>query len=347
MKKKQIIIAGCVHIHLPAFIRMLKEASDRIEVTGCWDNDSARARAAALELGTDAVDSLDALLRKTADAVVICSETSRHREILEKSAAAGKHLFVEKPLGFSADDAIRMAKTITEAGLLFQTGYFMRGNPHIQFLRGEIGKGTFGTITHVRFSNCHAGALKGWFDSDYRWMADTEKAGCGAFGDLGTHILDLILWLFGMPDSVHAEIRTVTARYGASCDEHGDALLTFPSGLSASMSAGWVSTANPAFCEIHGTKATAVIFNGKLYFQSEDRPDSDCTKPYEGPLPEAMPHAFQLFLDALCGKDVPLVSAAEAADRNVVMEALYRSAQKHEVLRLNEKPRMETSGTFI
>ena len=82
------------------------------------------------------------------------------------AAAAGKHMFVEKPLGMGAVDAYRMAEAIEKAGVLFQTGYFMRGNPIHLFLREQIAAGSFGKITRIRHSNCHAGSLGGWFDAD-------------------------------------------------------------------------------------------------------------------------------------------------------------------------------------
>ena len=58
-----------------------------------------------------------------------------------------------------------MAASIEHAGVKFQTGYFMRGNPIHLFLREQIHRGNFGKITRVRGSNCHSGALGGWFDT--------------------------------------------------------------------------------------------------------------------------------------------------------------------------------------
>ncbi|MCU0503671.1 MAG: Gfo/Idh/MocA family oxidoreductase, partial [Anaerolineae bacterium] len=135
--------------------------------------------------------------RSQIDGVVICSETDRHEPLVLAAAAAKKHIFAEKPLGLGATDAYRMAAAIKKAGVLFQTGYFQRGNPLHLFLREQIGAGAFGTITRIRHTNCHAGSLKGWFDTEWRWMADPAQAGVGGFGDLGTHSLDILLWLMG------------------------------------------------------------------------------------------------------------------------------------------------------
>ena len=97
-----------------------------------------------------------------------------------------------------------MAEAIEKANLLFTTGYFMRTHPKHLFLKEQIAKGSFGKITRIRGSNCHSGSLGGWFDTEWRWMADPKIAGVGAFGDLGTHSLDILMWLLGDVDAVTA-----------------------------------------------------------------------------------------------------------------------------------------------
>jgi len=72
-------------------------------------------------------------------------------------------------------------------------------DPVNQFLKQQVADGAFGTITRIRGCNAHSGALGGWFDADYRWMADLKQSGIGGFGDLGTHSLDLMLWLMQQP----------------------------------------------------------------------------------------------------------------------------------------------------
>ena len=155
-------------------------------------------------------------------------------------------------------------------------------------------------------------------------MADPAVAGCGAFGDLGTHSLDIMMWLVGKPERVTAAIRTVTGRYGSQCDESGEALMLFPDGIIGSLAAGWVDVANPVTCEISGTEGHAMVVNGSLYFQSPHVEGADGKAPWKE-LPAALPHAFDLYLDALEGKEVPLVSSLEAAERNAVMSALYEA----------------------
>ncbi len=323
----QLALVGGAHIHTPGFIKRLQARSD-VAVRCVWDHDAQRAERRASELNARVVDHPDSIWGDDqVEAVVICSETNRHEELVTAAAAAGKHLFVEKPLGLGAQDAYRMAGVIEQAGVLFQTGYFQRGNPIHRFLKAQLEAGSFGKVTRLRMSNCHAGSLGGWFDTEWRWMADLEQAGCGAFGDLGTHALDIMLWLMGDASRVTADIDVATGRYG-DCDEYGEGLIKFASGVTGSLAAGWVDVANPVSLVLSGTQGHAYTAAGQLFFQSALVPGADGKSPWTD-LPEAWPHAFELFLDAVVGKpDVPLVGAREAAYRSAVMEALYRAARE-------------------
>jgi predicted dehydrogenase len=320
-----VSLVGCAHIHTPGFVKRLQERAG-VQVKYVWDHDPARAATQAAALSAQAVADVNDIWRDSqTTAVVICSETDRHEALVLAAAAAHKHMFVEKPLGLAADDAYRMAAAIEEAGVLFQTGYFQRGNPIHLFLRDEIAAGHFGKITRIRHSNCHAGSLKGWFDTDWRWMADPVQAGIGGFGDLGTHSLDILMWLLGDVTAVTASVGVATGRYG-DCDEYGEGLLKFDNSVIASLAAGWVDVAHPVNLIVSGTEGHAYAANGQLYYQSSHVPDADGKTPWTV-LPAQQPHAFELFFDALEGKDVSLVSAREAAARSAVMEALYQAAR--------------------
>lgn len=323
----QLALVGGAHIHTPGFIKRLNSRSD-VKVKYIWDHDQERAKKSADALRSTVVDDPDQIWAASdIEAVVICSETNRHEPLVLAAANAKKHLFVEKPLGIGSADAYKMADAIDRAGVLFQTGYFMRGDPIHLFLRTQIREGNFGKITRIRHTNCHAGSLNGLFDNEWRWMADPTQSGVGGFGDLGTHSLDILMWLMDDVERVTASINVATGRYG-DCDEYGEGLINFVSGAVGSLAAGWVDIAHPVNLIISGTEGHAYAANGSLFFRSNKVKGADGEKPWTD-LPKALPHAFELFLDAISGHDnVPLVSAQEAAARSAVMEALYRGAQQ-------------------
>ena len=322
-----LALVGCAHIHTPDFVRRLRQRPD-ISVRYVWDHDAGRAQKYANELSSPAVADLNTAWDDPAvAAAIICVETNRHEPLVMAGAAAQKHLFVEKPLGMGAADAYAMASAIEQAGVLFQTGYFMRGHPVHLFLREQIRLGHFGAVTRIRHSNCHDGIARGFFEGEWRWMADPAVAGVGAFGDLGTHSLDILLWLMGEVTRVTAVTGVATGRY-PDCDEFGEGLLHFANGAIGTLAAGWVDVANPVTILVSGTEGHAHVAGGDFYFKSRHVAGADGLAPWTD-LPPAWPHAFELFLDAITRQTGgPLVSAPEAAVRSAVMEAFYQAARE-------------------
>lgn len=333
---KTVVVAlvGCAHIHTPSFVNLLKGRSD-VKVKSVWDPDERRSKVRSAQLpGSKVVtDVAEIWSDPEVQAVVICSETNRHKELITAAAKAKKHMFAEKPLGITAAESKEMADAIEQAGLLFTTGYFMRTDPKHLFLKEQIAQGNLGKITRARGSNCHTGSLGGWFDEkpnqpaeSWRWMADPKQAGVGAFGDLGTHMLDILIWLLGDVESITAQTNVVTGRYG-DCDESGEALMRFKNGALGTLAAGWVDVMDPVTLQISGTEGHAVIVNGQLYFKSSKVAGADGRKPWTT-LPSAPPAPMHQFINAVAGKpDQPLVTPREAAVRVSVMEAAYQGAK--------------------
>ena len=326
---KKLGLVGCGHIHTPDFVRRLQARND-VAVTKVWDHDRVRANMNGEALSASVVDDPAAVWSdETLAAVIICSETDRHEPLVVAGCAAGKDLFVEKPLGMGAADSVAMAQALENAGVLFQTGYFKRGLPYIQFLKDAIQQGYFGKITRMRLSNCHRGSLTDLFTPDWLWMTDPAVAGVGAFGDLGTHALDLLLLLTGEAPlvDVTGSVDTGIARYGEKCDEYGEAILRFEDGMLGTLAAGWVDLVDPVKLILSGTEGYAHVIGDRLYIKSESLGLTELTEWTD--LPPKRPHAFELFLDAVvAGHAEPgmLVTPAEAARRSVVMEKIYQAA---------------------
>ena len=331
--KVTIALVGCAHIHVPGFTQLLAGRED-VRVKWAWDPDPARVAKWGAVVGARTAPSVAEILADPeVKGVLITSETNRHRELVLAAARAGKDMFVEKPLGATGAESRAMAEAIEAAGVLFTTGYFMRTDPKILFLREQAAKGAFGRVTHAAAWNCHSGSLGGWFDEKpgnvaetWRWMADPKIAGVGAFGDLGTHSLDILMWLVGPVESTTAEVRVITGRYG-ECDETGTAMLKMKEGVVATLVAGWVDVANPLTLQIAGTEGHAVIVEDRLYFESKSVPGSKLAEPVRG-LPAGPEPPLMQWVDAVGGqKGLPLVTPREAAARVAVMEAAYESAR--------------------
>jgi 1,5-anhydro-D-fructose reductase (1,5-anhydro-D-mannitol-forming) len=325
-KKITLALVGTAHIHTPAFVKLINARPDA-RVKYVWDPDAERAKQYAAQLHAEVAENVEQVCSDPeVSGVVIFTQTNRHRDLVLAAAKAHKHLFVEKPLGINAKESDEMAKAIEQAGVLFTTGYFNRCLPAHLFLKEQIEKGNLGKITRVRASNCHDASLGGWLGGEWQWMTDPKVAGVGAFGDLGTHMLDILMWMFGDVQSTTADIKVAVGKYGDT-DECGEALFRFKSGVTGTLAAGWADVENPVTLLISGTEGHAVIFRGKLYFKSSKVPGANGQQPWTD-LPAALPAPINLFVDAIGGKTgLPLVTPREAAARVRVMEAMYEGAK--------------------
>ncbi len=317
---------GVAHIHTPNFITTLQKRDD-VRCKYVFDHDADRAQKSAGLLNAQ-VANLDTILNDDeVSSVVICSETRHHLELATRAAKAGKAMFVEKPLAISREDSDAIEAAVKQAGVLFQTGFFSRGNASNRFIKQEIEAGHLGTITRMRYTNCHQGALAGWFDTQWRWIADKNEAGGGGFADLGAHALDIILWCLvptcGEVVKTCATLGNATHRYG-DIDEWGAGLITFESGAVAIIEAGWVDPKYSAPVEVHGTEGQILVHSGKVLYYSEHVEGADGGE--WTALPEGAPHAFQEFWNELEGQGASLVTVEEAARGSRVMADLYASA---------------------
>jgi len=125
------------------------------------------------------------------------------------AAQAGKHIFCEKPLGRSPEESKAMLDAAEKAGVKHMVGFNYRFLPAIRLARELIEKGKLGRIYHYR-----ATYLQEWVLPHYHtpmtWRLEKDVAGCGALGDLGTHLIDLGRFLVGEIETVGAMTRIFT-----------------------------------------------------------------------------------------------------------------------------------------
>ena len=130
-----------------------------------------------------------------------------HAEPCIAAAQAGKHVFCEKPLARTAEEAQAMLEAVEKAGVKHMTAFNYRFVPAVRQIKELIVSGALGTIYHWR-----AVYLQEWIMPHYHekkiWRLDKEAAGSGAIGDLGAHIIDLAHYLVGGIKSLAAYTKT-------------------------------------------------------------------------------------------------------------------------------------------
>ncbi len=317
-------LLGAAHVHLERYARFLRDA-EGIDVTSVYDDTPEIARLAAEITGGALAESMEDLLAGDLDAVVVLSENIKHKDYAIAAAQSGRHLFVEKPLDIDGDRADRIAAAVRKAGVLFQTGYFMRSMAQMRFLREVVREGKFGKVTRIRLQYAHGGSLTGMWDGHHAWMIDRDQVGRGALGDLGIHILNVLLWMTeGDPiEDLSAYVGNATGRTNG-IDEYGEAVIRFKSGLVATLGSGYVDRNDVNRIEISGTEGHAYLNRGRMFLSCAAITGVD-RETYWSDFPDSLDHPFSLFLSALRGNGDSLISVEEAARDVRVMDRIYRA----------------------
>jgi predicted dehydrogenase len=162
--------------------------------------DAGRAAEAATRLGwaESATDWRDVVARDDIDVIDICTPGDTHAEIAIAALEAGKHVLCEKPLANTVAQAEAMTAAADQArarGVRAMVGFTYRRVPAIGLARQLVAEGRIGEIRHVR-----AQYLQDWIadpEAPLSWRLDKEKAGSGALGDIGAHVVDLTQYITG------------------------------------------------------------------------------------------------------------------------------------------------------
>ena len=160
--------------------------------------DAAASAADRLGWAEWATDWREVVARDDVDVVDICTPGDSHHDIALAALAAGKHVLCEKPLANTVAEAEEMAAAAAAArsnGVRSMVGFNYRRTPALALARQLVADGRLGRIHHVR-----ADYLQDWIvDPEFPlvWRLQKEKAGSGALGDIGAHVVDLAAYLLG------------------------------------------------------------------------------------------------------------------------------------------------------
>lgn len=172
----------------------------RARMTAVSGRDPGKVAAAAAQLGWQehTTDWRSLIARDDIDLIDVCTPGDSHAEIAIAALGAGKHVLCEKPLANTIDEARAMAAAAVRAeaaGVRSMCGFNYRRVPAVALMRRLIADGRIGEIRHVR-----AVYLQDWIvDPQFPlvWRLQKDKAGSGALGDIGAHIIDLTQYVTG------------------------------------------------------------------------------------------------------------------------------------------------------
>ncbi|GLW50078.1 oxidoreductase [Streptomyces sp. NBRC 14336] len=265
-------------VHTQAYARVrhhYPQLAVRPELVAVAEEVPGRAEEAAAQFGFASAtrDWREVAADPRVKAVSVTAPNFLHREIGVAMAEAGKHIWIEKPVGLTAEDAGAVADAVAKAGVQGAVGFNYRNAPAVEAARDLIASGDIGTVTHVRFRlfSDYAAHPEGALT----WRYERERGGSGVLGDLASHGADLARYLLGDITSVAADTavfvperaRPVGATAGhtraaggelgpVENEDYVNCLLRFASGARGVLEACRVSVGeqNNYGFEVHGTK---------------------------------------------------------------------------------------------
>ena len=315
--------------------------SDRIRcVAG-----ATRARTPDLErfAGAQRLRLLDgfeaALADPDVDAIVLATPHSTHTRQVVAAAAAGKHVFCEKPFALTRADAEQAVSAMRQAGRTLGLGYNRRFHPEMTRLRDQIRSGELGTILHAEATMCVPNGLLLKPDA---WRANREETPCGGLTPLGVHAIDAMIDLCGPIDEVYCQ--SFRRAVSVDSDDTTSVLFRMTAGMSGYL--GTMMATGPGFSfQIYGSKgwvrlegmthvagASSEERRTRLFGTCRFQPVKGDAQVWQATTLDIVKTSLEAFADAAEGRAPFPIPLDEMIHGVAVTEAVVRSAQMHAIV---------------
>ncbi len=350
MKNIRAGIIGCGGIangkHMPSI-----KALGGIDLVAFCDIIEERAAKAAKEYGTsDALVFTDYqdLLKLDLDAVYVCTPNRSHSYITVDALHSNKHVMCEKPMAINAQEAQKMLDAAKETGKVLTVGYQNRFRPDSQYLKKTCLDGELGDIYFARANAIRRRAVPTWgvFLNEY-------EQGGGPLIDIGTHALDLTLWMMDnyQPKYVvgatyhklNNDKDTGNAWGDWDCEkftveDSAFGFIMMENGASIMLSSSWALNTlevEEAATVLSGTKGGADMHDGlringvkhgRQYVEKPDLVANDVDY-YSGSNEKPQVLEQRAFVKAIRGEAKPVVLPEEALIVTQILDAIYESSK--------------------
>lgn len=352
-EKLRVGIIGCGGIalgkHLPALSNL-----DSVELVAFNDFVEDRARSAAKEYGSDdakVYTSYEALLEdKTVDVVHVLTPNNSHASVSIDALEAGKHVMCEKPMATNSADAKKMVEAAKRTGKKLTIGYQNRFRRDSQTLHKMCDAGELGDIYFAKALAIRRRAVPTW-----GVFLDKELQGGGPLIDIGTHSLDLTLWMMNnyKPKYVVGNVYHKLGQQPNAANAWGPwnpdkfevedsafGFITMENGATIVLESSWalntlhVGEARTVLC---GTKGGADMedglrINGERYgrlYQTNVDLEAGGGDYYEGSKEITDAHLeAKLWIDAILNNHEPVVTPEQGLVVTQILEAIYQSSEQ-------------------
>lgn len=320
----------------------LLRASDAFEIVAIASSRPDDVRAAHGDVRVES-DAAALAAAPDLDLVVVATPNAAHARLAEVALEAGHHAVVEKPMTVTSAEADRLAALADEHGLVLSAFHNRRWDADVLTVRQLIEAGDLGDVLTVesRFDRFRPAVRDRWKERD--------EPGGGALYDLGSHLIDQMLVLFGTPEAVWADV--FAQRDGGTGDDYAHVVLRWGDRRAILHSGAVVAAPGPRLA-VHGTGGSYVTYgldpqeDALRAGQSPADPDWGreapdawgVYTPAEGEprriesVPGDYPAYYEGVARAIRDGTPPPVTAREAADViRVIERARQSSAERREI----------------
>jgi len=343
----------------------------KIKLVGICDAVLSTAVSAKETLGFEyATDNPDEIFNNPEiDIIDICTPNLYHKEGILKALKAGKHIYCDKPLATSYEDAKEIANLADSSNVITQMALQYRSYPVTMRAKEMIEEGKLGKILSFRANYLHSGSVDP--NKPIGWKQDKKFGGGGVLFDLGSHVIDLMYYLLGEYSSVIADTEVIYKqrpdRTGKMVDIEADdaafLIAKMKNGSTGTIEASKISTGvnDEMRFEIHGDKGALranLMDPNWLEFYDNTVPDEplggvkgytkiECVQRFRKPggdfpsskfaigWTRAHVHSLYHFLDCVYENKKASPSFAEAAYVQYVMEKAYESDDLNQWVKIN------------
>ncbi|MBO6784478.1 MAG: Gfo/Idh/MocA family oxidoreductase [Alphaproteobacteria bacterium] len=304
--------------------------SDKLELRAGYSRSAEKTAKFAETFGCQAMDSYEDMLKLgDLDAVILTTPNSAHRPGAEAAAAAGKHVFVEKPISNTIADGRAMIAACEKAGVVLAVGHSYRRHGALRHLRRMIDSGELGRVSLVEgmFSNDNGLKLK-----PGAWRTDPAEIPGGCLMQIGIHQIDNLLYLLGDATELTAYVDRLETE--PDIEDVTTVLMRFESGAIGYAASDYISPRRFELT-IHGTKGNAFfdMDNDGLRLQrtGEGKPS-----PVEYPPNDHLLAELEDFADAAKDGRKPEVDGTDALKPLAVVLGAVTSSREGRSLPLSE-----------
>jgi predicted dehydrogenase len=342
-------LVGCGFIgrfHSTGIRAVIRRGLVNAEYVAVCDADISRARSFAGITGARIVtaDPSEVIGSPDVNVVYICVPTAGHKDMVLEAAAAGKHVFCEKPLATNMADVETMIHAVERAGVTHGVGLILRHSPIFTVLKSLTEDPAIGRLMAIAFRDDQFFPVQGHYDSD--WRADRAIVGAGTLLEHSIHDADILRWFGGAPTVVRGSVRNFAGHDGV--EDLATAHVEFESGAVAQLTSIWhsvIGRPSSRRFEIFFEKAVFTIDNdflGPIHVQahaenartiSEDEVRSrylDLVSLKDAEFEGALRYSFEdyFFLKAVEENRPAFPDFNVALEAHRLVDAVYRSAEE-------------------